>query len=243
VLRQGDFKMTIEERLEKIDWDSVAASLSAGGFAQLPALLAAEECRSLGESYARADLFRSRIDMAQYRFGRGEYQYFSYPLPPLVEDLRQSLYTRLVVVANRWTELLQSGSPFPPQLDQLLALCHQSGQTRPTPLLLRYGPGDYNCLHQDIYGEIAFPFQVVFFLSEPERDYGGGEFLLVEQAPRSQAMGRALRPHQGEAVLITTRHRPAQGKRGPYKVAVRHGVSPVTAGSRYTLGIIFHDAQ
>jgi uncharacterized protein len=181
--------------------------------------------------------------MVKYRFGRGEYQYFRYPLPAIVEDLRQGLYPRLVKVATAWAELLQTGYQFPADLNQLLHLCHQQGQTRPTPLLLRYGAGDFNCLHQDIYGEIAFPFQVVFFLSEPGRDYWGGEFLLVQQPPRSQTMGRAFSPRQGEALVITTRYRPGQGKRGWYKIGVRHGVSPVAAGSRWTLGIIFHDAQ
>ncbi|MGH9453369.1 MAG: 2OG-Fe(II) oxygenase [Terriglobia bacterium] len=233
----------IRERLEKIDWENATASLTANGFAQLPRVLSRKECCDLIQIYERADRFRSRIDMERYRFGRGEYQYFSYPLPPLVEDLRQSLYPRLVNVANTWIELFQSGGLFPPSLDELLVRCHERGQTRPTPLLLRYGPGDFNCLHKDIYGEIAFPFQVVFFLSEPDQDYSGGEFLLVEQAPRSQTMGRALKPRQGEALVITTRHRPAQGKRGPYRIGVRHGVSPIAAGSRWTLGIIFHDAQ
>ena len=233
----------VRERLEKIDWQSAVAALTSSGFARLPRVLSPEECCGLTQLYERAELFRSRIDMARYRFGRGEYQYFSYPLPPLVQDLRQSLYPRLVGVANAWIELFQSGERFPSSLDDLLTRCHERGQTRPTPLMLRYGPGDFNCLHQDIYGEIAFPFQVVFFLSEPDQDYSGGEFLLVEQAARSQTMGRALRPRQGEALVVTTRHRPAQGKRGPYKIAVRHGVSPITAGSRWTLGIIFHDAQ
>ena len=180
--------------------------------------------------------------MAQYRFGKGEYQYFRYPLPPLVEELRQRLYPRLAAVANTWAGLFQSDDRFPDTLDALLERCHERGQTRPTPLMLRYGAGDFNCLHQDIYGQVAFPFQVVFFLSQPHEEYCGGEFLLVENPPRAQAMGRALRPNRGDAVIITTRHRPATGKRGVYKVAVRHGVSPVTAGQRWTMGIIFHDA-
>jgi uncharacterized protein len=235
--------MTIQKRLNEIEWDKVAASLTADGFAQLPQLISREQCRKLSDLYQRADQFRSRIDMAKFRFGRGEYQYFRYPLPPIVEELRQSLYLRLRDVASEWAGLLHSGRAFPPTLNELLELCRQKGQSRPTPLLLRYGPGDFNCLHQDIYGDIAFPFQAVFFLSEPGTDYQGGEFLLIQQAPRSQTMGRSLTLHQGEALIITTRHRPAQGKRGWYKVAVRHGVSPVTAGSRYTLGVIFHDAR
>jgi hypothetical protein len=219
-----------------------ADSLTARGFARLPALLTPSQCGELIALYSDPDRFRTRIDMQQYRFGRGEYQYFSYPLPPVVDDLRHSLYAALAPIANRWSDLLQTPK-FPDTLDALLEHCHRLGQTRPTPLMLRYGPGDFNCLHQDIYGEIAFPFQVVCFLSEPGRDYTGGEFLLVENPPRAQSMGRALLPRQGDALVITTRHRPAAGKRGPYRVAVRHGVSEITAGNRWTLGIIFHDAE
>lgn len=193
--------------------------------------------------YGQPDRFRSRVDMAQYRFGKGEYQYFRYPPPPLVEKLRQELYGKLAKVANEWAELLGEEHRFPDQLDELLKRCHKGGQTRPTPLMLRYGAGDFNCLHQDLYGPVAFPFQVVFFLSQPEEQYTGGEFLLVENPPRAQSMGRALRPKRGDAVVITTRHRPVHGTRGVYKVPVRHGVSPVTSGQRWTLGIIFHDAE
>ncbi|HTV54755.1 MAG TPA: 2OG-Fe(II) oxygenase [Terriglobia bacterium] len=233
----------IQTRFDEINWEEAARSLTEDGFAELPQILSSEECRYLSDLYQRADLFRSRVDMLKFRFGRGEYQYFRYPLPPVVEELRQLLYGKLVNVANKWADFLDAGGLFPATLNELLDFCRQKGQVRPTPLLLSYKPGDFNCLHQDVYGQIAFPFQVVFFLSEPGKDYWGGEFLLVEQAPRSQAMGRSLTPRQGQGLVITTRHRPAQGKRGWYKVGVRHGVSPVTAGSRYTLGIIFHDAQ
>lgn len=226
-----------------IDWDRIGASLTDSGFAQIPSLLTAEQCRDVIALYPQDGLFRSRIDMAQYRFGKGEYQYFRYPLPPLVEDLRQRLYPGLTAVANQWSKLLDTGDPFPDSLQALLERCHRKGQTRPTPLILRYGQGDYNCLHQDIYGAVAFPFQVIFFLSQPHEEYQGGEFLLVENPPRAQSMGRALLPNRGDAVVITTRHRPATGKRGVYKVSVRHGVSPITSGQRWTLGIIFHDAQ
>jgi hypothetical protein len=218
-------------------------SLTSEGFARLGTMLTPDQCRELAALYDEPDHFRSRIDMARYRFGRGEYQYFRYPLPPLVEELRERLYPGLASVANRWAGMLGSEDRFPEKLEELLARCHERGQTRPTPLVLRYGAGDYNCLHQDLYGEIAFPFQVVFFLSQPGRDYSGGEFLLVENAPRAQAMGRALLPQQGEAIAITTRHRPVEGKRGYYRASVRHGVSPVTAGQRWTMGIIFHDAE
>jgi hypothetical protein len=217
-------------------------SLTTRGFAQLPAVLTPAQCADLIALYSDPDRFRTRIDMQQYRFGRGEYQYFRYPLPPIVDHLRHSLYAALAPIANRWSDLLHTPK-FPDTLDALLEHCHARGQTRPTPLMLRYGPGDFNCLHQDLYGEIAFPFQVVCFLSEPGRDYTGGEFLLVENPPRAQSMGRALLPRQGDALVITTRYRPAAGKRGSYRVGVRHGVSEVTAGNRWTLGIIFHDAE
>jgi len=227
----------------EIDWARVSGSLTERGYAEIPQMLTKTECDDLVALYPQDGLFRSRIDMAHYRFGKGEYQYFRYPLPPLVEGLRHRLYPGLAKVANAWAELFQTRDVFPETLDGLLERCHQQGQTRPTPLMLRYGPGDFNCLHQDIYGPIAFPFQVVFFLSQAGRDYTGGEFLLVENPPRAQSMGRALQPNQGDAVVITTRQRPAQGKRGVYKVSVRHGVSPVISGRRWTLGIIFHDAE
>jgi uncharacterized protein len=226
-----------------VQWEDAARSLSERGFARLGRLLRPEDCAALIRLYGDAALFRSRIDMQQYRFGRGEYQYFRYPLPPLIEKLRHKLYAGLAPIANQWAGSLGEAAQFPPSLDALLERCHREGQQRPTPLMLRYGAGDYNCLHQDLYGAIAFPFQVVCFLSQPGRDYTGGEFLLVENPPRAQSMGRALLPEQGEAVAITTRHRPVAGKRGYYRVAVRHGVSEVTSGERWTLGIIFHDAE
>lgn len=227
----------------KVNWSEGAAiELAQRGYVELPGLLGREECEWAAGLYEERELFRSRIDMAQYRFGRGEYQYFRDPLPGLVRDLRHALYRRLVPVANEWAEMLGS-RVFPLAMDGLIEECREHGQARPTPLLLRYRAGDYNCLHQDLYGEVAFPFQVVCFLSEPGNDYKGGEFLLVEQAPRAQAMGRALRLRQGDGLVITTRHRPVQGKRGYYRVNVRHGVSPVTEGERWTLGIIFHNAK
>jgi hypothetical protein len=231
------------ERLEEMDWECSSKALLDDGFAELPQVLTRRECEDLRALYTQADLFRSHIDMTRYRFGKGEYQYFRYPLPPLVEELRRELYPRLVKTANLWAERLGMEDRFPATFKGLLRVCEDKGQSRPTPLLLRYHTGDYNCLHQDIYGEIAFPFQLVFFLSEPEREYAGGQFLLVENAPRAQAMGRAFTPRQGDAMAITTRYRPAQGKRGYYKIAVRHGVSPLKSGERWTLGIIFHDAE
>ncbi len=230
------------DRLGKIDWMQIANSLTNRGFAPLPRVLTPAECGDLIALYADSERFRSRIEMAKFRFGRGEYQYFAYPLPPLVNELRNRIYPRLAPVANEWAELL-SFDPFPADLPSLLEECHRKGQNRPTPLMLRYREGDYNALHQDVYGELTFPFQVVFFLSEPGRDYTGGEFLLVEQQPRAQSVGRSLLLRQGDGLIITTRRRPAQGKRGSYSVAVRHGVSEVTSGERWTLGVIFHDAQ
>lgn len=180
--------------------------------------------------------------MARHRFGRGEYKYFSYPLPPIVAALRQALYAALSETANEWMEALSLSGEYPSELDRFLKRCHGSGQTRPTPLLLRYRAGDFNCLHQDLYGEIVFPFQVVFCLSAVEREFTGGELLLVEQQPRAQSIGHAIRMEQGEAVIITTRYRPAKGSRGYYRTNLRHGVSPVLSGERYTMGVIFHDA-
>lgn len=231
------------ERIDSIDWEAVAESLTRSGYARLAHVLSPEECGEIASWYGHPELFRDRIEMARYRFGRGEYQYFRYPLPKLVEDLRERLYERLSPIANHWASMLRGGSEFPATLTGLLEQCHRAGQTRPTPLLLRYGPGDYNCLHQDLYGAIAFPFQVVFSLSERGRDYDGGELLLVENPPRAQAMGRVLTPSQGDALVITNRDRPAAGTRGAYRVRVRHGVSEVTSGQRFTLGIIFHDAE
>lgn len=235
--------MTFAEQLNQVDWNAAEASLTDHGYAALPRLLSSSECEMLASLYDQPELFRSRIDMTRYRFGRGEYQYFRYPLPPLVEEMRRALYGKLLPIAQTWVRLLGMQSRFPDTLGGLLEMCQEHGQTRPTPLMLRYGTGDFNCLHQDIYGKVAFPFQVVVFLSQPGADYSGGEFLLVENAPRAQAMGRSLQPGQGEALVITTRHRPAKGVRGHYKVSVRHGVSPVTAGLRWTLGLIFHDTE
>ena len=193
--------------------------------------------------YADATLFRSRIDMQRYRFGRGEYQYFAYPLPPVIAKLRTKLYRLLAPVARDWMAALSLDGDYPPSLDPFLERCHAAGQCRPTPLILRYGPGDYNCLHQDIYGSIVFPFQVVTALSQPGTDFTCGELLLVGQQPRAQSVGRVVRLEQGEAVVITTRYRPVKGTRGYYRTNMRHGVSPILSGERYTLGLIFHDAE
>ena len=220
----------------------IADDLWSRGYARLGAALTPGECREIRELYQQPDLFRSRIDMARYRFGRGEYQYFADPLPPKVDQLRHQFYAALAPIATEWMEALRLPADYPLELDDFLAQCHAAGQVRPTPLLLRYREGDFNCLHQDLYGEIVFPFQVVTCLSRPDGEFTGGELLLVEQQPRAQSIGHALRLEQGEAVAITTRYRPAKGSRGYYRTNFRHGVSALLSGERYTLGLIFHDA-
>jgi hypothetical protein len=235
--------MTIQDRLAQLDWKAIEASLWQRGYAKTDPLLTAEECNALVALYSKDQLFRSRIDMKRFRFGEGEYKYFTYPLPPLVQTLRETIYPRLAVIANAWAKALEQSDMFPPSHDKLLAFCRRKGQTKPTPLLLRYAAGDYNCLHQDIYGAVAFPLQLTAFLSRPDRDFAGGEFLLVEQRPRAQSRGEVLAPEQGEIVIFATRHRPVQGIRGYHRVNMRHGVSTVRSGSRFTLGVIFHDAK
>jgi hypothetical protein len=217
--------------------------LQGQGYQRLGTLLARAECEELRGLYAESARFRSRIDMARYRFGRGEYQYFAHPLPETVARLRRSLYGELVPAAREWAQALGIEAEFPEEHGAFLEICARAGQTRPTPLLLRYHAGDYNALHQDLYGAVFFPFQVVVCLSEPEREFTGGELLLVEQQPRAQSIGRAVRLAQGEGVAITTRYRAARGSRGYYRTTYRHGVSPVESGERYTLGVIFHDAE
>jgi hypothetical protein len=216
--------------------------LRTRGYARLGTLLERAECEAIRGLYEQPELFRSRIEMARYRFGRGEYQYFGYPLPAPVDRLRRECYTQLAPMATAWMADLRFPVEYPARLDDFLAQCHTSGQTRPTPLVLRYRAGDFNCLHQDLYGDIVFPFQVIIGLSRPDVEFTGGELLLVEQQPRAQSIGRALRVEQGEAVAITTRYRPVQGSRGYYRSNFRHGVSEVLSGERYTLGLIFHDA-
>ncbi len=220
----------------------LAPSLDDQGFAPLPAMLSPRDCDALIAMYSNDALFRSRIDMARFRFGAGEYKYFTSPLPPLVDELRHTLYERLAPIANAWASRLKSAHRFPSSLDAFLAVCHEAGQKRPTPLLLTYGPGGYNCLHQDIYGAVAFPLQVVFVLNRADGDYAGGEFLLVEQRPRAQSRGHAIRIEQGCGVVFPTRERPVAGTRGDYRAVMRHGVSTITSGRRVSLGIIFHDA-
>ncbi len=233
---------TLGERIERIDWRRVEAQLDALGHATPGPLLTAEECRTVAEMYGEAARFRSRIVMRRHAFGEGEYQYFARPLPEIVAELRRLVYPRLVPIANRWQEALGLRPRYPGDLDGFLKVCHDAGQIRPTPLLLKYGPGDYNRLHQDLYGELHFPLQMAILLSEPGRDFEGGEFVLTEQQPRAQSRVEVVPLAQGEAVIFAVNFRPARGTRGFYRLAMRHGVSRVRAGERYTLGIIFHDA-
>jgi len=217
-------------------------ALDTVGCAVLPALLDAAQCAQLRDSYSQAELFRSRVVMQRHGFGRGEYQYFGYPLPALIEQLRTELYVPLAQIANRWSEALGSEVRYPDTLREYLQRCHAAGQQRPTPLLLRYGAGDYNCLHQDLYGEQVFPLQATVLLSSPGEDFEGGEFALTEQRPRAQSRVEVVSLRQGDAVVFPVHHRPQQGTRGIHRVNMRHGVSRLRRGERLTLGIIFHDA-
>ncbi len=231
-----------DSRIQAIDWAGVSDHLDAYGWALMPRLLAPAECAMLAGCYDNERWFRSRVIMARHGFGRGEYQYFAYPLPAPVATLRASLYPRLVPVANRWSEWLGSAVRYPDRHDEFITRCHAAGQTRPTPLLLRYGAGDFNALHQDLYGEHAFPLQVAILLAEPAHDFTGGEFVLTEQRPRMQSRAEVVPLRQGDAVAFAVCHRPVQGSRGIYRVNIRHGVSRVRSGQRHTIGIIFHDA-
>jgi uncharacterized protein len=224
------------------DWPDRLAGLDERGHAVLPGLLDAVECCELSALYDDDAAFRSRIVMARHNFGRGEYKYLRYPLPPPVAALRQALYPRLAPLANCWHERLRLAPRFPPSLDAYLARCHAAGQQRPTPLILKYEAGDYNCLHQDLYGELVFPLQATVLLSAPEHDFTGGEFLLVEQRPRLQSRGEVVPLAQGDAVVFAVNHRPVASARGFYRATMRHGVSRLRSGRRFTLGIIFHDA-
>lgn len=231
------------DRISEVDWETASRDLDEYGNALLPALLRPEECDALASLYPEDGHFRSRVVMERYSFGRGEYKYFSYPLPEIISNLRTALYPHLAEVANRWNQLMAIDMRYPPQHLEYIRRCHQAGQLRPTPLLLQYGPGDFNCLHQDLYGEHVFPIQLTVLLSDPERDFRGGEFVLVEQRPRMQSRAEVVSLRKGDAVAFAVHHRPVRGKRGNYRVTLRHGVSRVRSGRRYTLGIIFHDAK
>ncbi|MDH4458938.1 MAG: 2OG-Fe(II) oxygenase [Nevskia sp.] len=228
--------------LANIDWPALLAELDAHGAARIPGLLDADQCRAMAARYRDAEGFRSRVVMQRHGYGRGEYRYFAYPLPSLVADLREALYAPLVPLANRWCERMNLDTRFPAGHAEYQARCHAAGQTRPTPLLLQYGAGDYNCLHQDLYGAEVFPLQVALLLSQPGVDFTGGEFVLTEQRPRMQSRAEVVPLLQGDAVVFAVHHRPVAGSRGSYRVNLRHGVSRIRSGQRHTLGILFHDA-
>ncbi len=231
------------DRVAQLDWRRIAESLDAQGFAVLDKFLAARACRDIAAFYADDGRFRSRIQMARHGFGQSEYKYFAYPLPEPIGVLRGAFYPRLAPIANQWHARLGIDLRYPAKHAAFLKLCHQAGQSRPTPLLLSYGPGDYNCLHQDLYGDLAFPLQVAVLLSEPGHDFTGGEFVLTEQRPRRQSRAEVVPLRQGDAVVFAVNHRPVEGARGAYRVTLRHGVSRLRSGHRKTLGLIFHDAR
>ena len=231
------------KRVQGLDWERINVALDSTGSAVAEQLLSAEECAGLASLYADSGAFRSRVIMTRHGFGRGEYQYFSYPLPRLVAGLRAAFYPHLAPIANRWNEALRSDARFPKTHAEFLARCHEAGQVRPTPLLLQYGAGDFNCLHQDLYGAHIFPLQITVLLSQPEKDFTGGEFVITEQRPRMQSRPEVVPLRQGDAVIFAVHHRPVQGMRGVYRVNLRHGVSRIRTGHRHTLGIVFHDAK
>lgn len=234
---------SVEARIAAHDWGALAADLDARGRAILPGLLSPGECRAVAALYPDESHFRSHVVMARHGFGRGEYRYFQYPLPALIGALRGALYRRLAALADQWIARMGLTQRFPADHAAFLRQCHEAGQARPTPLLLQYGSGDYNCLHQDLYGDIWFPMQVAILLSQPGRDFEGGEFVLTEQRPRMQSQVDVVPLQQGDAVVFAVRNRPARGAKGDYRVNMRHGVSAIRAGARHTLGLIFHDAR
>ena len=232
---------SISQRVSALPWPELHEELDRRGFAQTPAVLSASECRELAALYENGS-FRSTVTMARHRFGEGEYRYFDNPLPKPVAELREAFYPPLAEAANRWAERLGEDQEFPDRLSAFIERCHGVGQTRPTPLMLRYGPGDWNALHQDLYGDVAFPFQIVTVLDRPGADFQGGEFVLLEQRPRAQSRAHVVDLNRGAFLIFTTRQRPVEGSRGYYRAAIRHGVSTLTEGQRTTLGVIFHDA-
>jgi hypothetical protein len=241
--RIEDHGSDIAARVAALDWPRMTSDLGTQGCVVTGPLLSADECAALAAQYPQDAPFRSRVVMARHGFGRGEYKYFAYPLPGLIAELRTALYPHLAAIANRWNEAMGVAVRFPADHDDFLKRCHKAGQSRPTPLLLQYGPGDYNCLHQDLYGEHVFPLQATVLLSRPGDDFTGGEFVLTEQRPRMQSRAEVVPLTQGEAVIFPVHHRPVQGTRGIYRVNMRHGVSRIREGQRHTLGVIFHDAR
>ncbi len=235
-------RVTYDSRMD-IEWERVYRELDAEGNAIVKGLLASDDCDEVRGLYQNEGIFRSQVVMERHGFGRGEYRYFNYPLPDLITKLRTSLYPHLVPIANRWNEAMSIDVRYPPTHAEYIRRCHKVGQTKPTPLLLKYGPGDYNCLHQDLYGEHVFPLQVAILLSQPDKDFTGGEFVMTEQRPRMQSRPIVVPLQKGDGVVFAVNHRPVKGKKSVYRVNMRHGVSRLHSGSRYTLGIIFHDAQ
>ena len=234
---------SISERVEGVGWEEVSRNLDVEGSAVIKGILAADECEEVRGLYDEDDLFRSRVVMERHGFGRGEYRYFRYPLPEPIRDLRTSIYPHLRPIANKWNEAMGVDIQFPPTHAEYIRRCHEAGQDKPTPLILKYGTDDYNCLHQDLYGEHVFPLQIAVLLSEPERDFTGGEFVITEQRPRMQSRPMVVALRKGDGVVFAVHHRPVQGKKSVYRVNLRHGVSRIRSGNRYTLGIIFHDAK
>jgi len=232
----------MKETINQLDWNAISSQLNEHGYALIKQVITVDECDQLAKRYDQKELYRKTINMERYRFGLGEYKYFNYPLPVIIEQIRQSVYPHLASVANTWMRVLNIDKHFPETHGELLDQCHAHQQTRPTPLILRYDKGGYNTLHQDLYGDIYFPMQLVLFLDEPGKDYEGGEFVLIEQRPRAQSKAIVLKPGKGDMLIFTTNFRPVKGSKGYYRVNMKHGVSEVTSGRRHTLGIIFHDA-
>ena len=241
--RAGHHARAVSDRVQGLDWERLSNELDASGNAVVEKLLTPAECRALAASYGVESSFRSRVVMGRHGFGRGEYKYFAYPLPDIVSELRTALYPHLAPIANRWNSLMRIAATFPADHAAFLARCRDAGQDRPTPLLLQYGAGDYNCLHQDLYGEHVFPLQTAILLSQPGTDFTGGEFVMTEQRPRMQSRADVVPLRQGDAVIFAVHHRPVQGTRGIYRVNLRHGVSRLRTGQRHTLGVIFHDSK
>jgi hypothetical protein len=235
--------MDLRQRIEQPDWNEISGRLNDHGYALVSNILTDAECNNLIKEYDNKEIYRKTINMERYRFGQGEYKYFNYPLPGIIQQVRQCVYPYLAPIANNWMKVLSIDKSFPGNLDELLEQCHTHQQTRPTPLILKYGKGGYNTLHQDLYGEIYFPMQLVLFLNEPGEDYEGGEFVLIEQRPRAQSKAIVLKPGKGDMLIFTTNFRPVKGSKGYYRVNMKHGVSELSEGGRHTLGIIFHDAS
>ncbi|MBT28345.1 MAG: prolyl 4-hydroxylase subunit alpha [Thalassobius sp.] len=232
----------IEDKIAQANWAHITKQLAQKGFATFPKLLSDEQCEMLKADYHHPDLYRKQVVMERYRFGLGEYKYYQYPLPNLIQQIRQNVYPYLVPIANQWMSMLSMEKKFPETLEELHVMCHAHQQHKPTALILKYGKGGFNTLHQDLYGEVFFPIQVVMVLSEPEKDFTGGEFVLTEQIPRAQSKAIVLKPKKGDMLIFTTNFRPVKGARGYYRVNMKHGVSEVQTGERFTLGVIFHDA-